>query len=56
MTHVINFSAPFPVVNQKLVEGDTGCIGFFHLFIDFPSVMVVIANFWLDDDSDLLTK
>jgi len=29
---------------QEHVEGNTGCIGFPHLFIGFPSVMVVIAN------------
>jgi len=45
MAHVINFVASFPVVKQEHVEGDTGCIGFHHLFIGFPSVMVVIANF-----------
>jgi len=45
MTHVINFFASFPVVKQEHVEGNTGCIGFPHLFIGFPSVMVVIANF-----------
>jgi len=37
--------ASFPVVKQENVEGNTGCIGFPHLFIGFPSVMVVIANF-----------
>jgi len=45
MTHVINFSASFPVVKQEHVEGNTGCIGFPHLFIGFPSVMFVTANF-----------
>jgi len=35
----------FPTVKQKHVEGNTGCIGFSHLFLGFPSVMVVIANF-----------
>jgi len=46
MTHVINFFVSFPVVKQEHVEGNnTGCIGFPHLFIGFPSVMVVIANF-----------
>jgi len=45
MTHVINFFASFPVVKQEHVEGNTGCIGIPHLFIGFPSVMVVIANF-----------
>jgi len=45
MTHMINFLASFPVVKQKHVEGNTGCIGFPHLFIGFLSVMVVIANF-----------
>ena len=46
MTHVINFfAASFPVVKQEHVEGNTGCIGFPHLFIGFPSVVVVIANF-----------
>jgi len=40
MTHVINFFASFPVVKQEHVEGNTGCIGFPHLFIGFPSVMV----------------
>jgi len=45
MTHVINFFSSFPVVKQEHVEGNTGCIGFPHLFIGFPSVMVVIANF-----------
>jgi len=45
MTHVINFFAFSPVVKQEHVEGHTGCIGFPHLFIGFPSVMVVIANF-----------
>jgi len=42
---VINFFASFPVVKQEHDEGNTGCIGFPHLFIGFPSVMVVIANF-----------
>jgi len=37
--------ASFPVVKQEHVEGNTGCIGFPHLLIGFPSVMVVIANF-----------
>ena len=46
MTHVITFFASFPLVKQEYVWGNTGCIGFFHLFIGFPSVMVVIANFW----------
>jgi len=32
MTHVINFFASFPVVKQEHVEGNTGCIGFPHLF------------------------
>jgi len=51
MTHVINFFASFPVVKQEHVAGNTGtgslsgCIGFLDLFIGFPSVMVVIANF-----------
>jgi len=45
MTHVINFFASFPVVKQEHVEGNTGCIDFPHLFIGFPSVTVVIANF-----------
>jgi len=45
MTHVINFFESFPVVKQEHVEGITGCIGFFHLFTGFPSVMVEIANF-----------
>jgi len=47
MTHVINFFASFPVVKQEHVEGNTRCIGFLHLFIGFPSVMVrvVFANF-----------
>jgi len=35
----------FPVVKQEHIEGNTGCIGFPHLFIGFSSVMVVIANF-----------
>ena len=35
MTHVINFFAPFPVVKQKHVKGNTGFIGFKHLFICF---------------------
>jgi len=58
MTRVINrdFFASYPVVKQEHVEGNTGCIGFPHLFIGFPSVMVVIANSELDDDSDLLTE
>jgi len=30
--------ASFPVVKQEHVEGNTGCIGFPHLFIGFPSV------------------
>jgi len=42
---VIKFFASFPEVKQEHVEGNTGCIGFPHLFIGFPSVMVVIANF-----------
>jgi len=46
MTHMINFFASFPVVKQEHVEGNTGCIGFPHLFIGFLSVMVVLANFW----------
>jgi len=47
MAHVINFSASFPVGKQEHVEGNTRCIGFLHLFIGFPSVMVrvVFANF-----------
>jgi len=45
MTHVIKNFASFPVVKQEHVEGNTRCIGFPHLFIGFPSVMVVIANF-----------
>jgi len=35
----------FPMVKQEDVEGNTECVGFPHLFIGFPSVMVVIANF-----------
>jgi len=46
MTYVINFFASFSVVKLEHVEGNTWCIGFPHLFIGFPSVMVVIANFW----------
>jgi len=45
MTHVINFFSSFPVVKQEHVKGNTECICFLHLFIGFPSVMVVIANF-----------
>jgi len=45
MTHVINFSASFPMVKQEHVEGNAGYIGFTHLFIGFLSVMVVIENF-----------
>ena len=33
MMHVINLFAPFPVVQQKHVEGNTRCIGFHCLFI-----------------------
>jgi len=33
ITHVINLFAPFPMINQKHVEGNTGCIGFPYLFI-----------------------
>jgi len=40
MTQVINFFASFPVVKQEHVEGNTGCIGFPHLFIGFPSVII----------------
>jgi len=45
MTHVIKKFESFPLVKQEHVEGNTRCIGFLHLFIGFPSVMVVIANF-----------
>jgi len=45
MTHVVNFFASFTVVKQEHIEANTGCIGFPYLFIGFPSVMVVIANF-----------
>jgi len=45
MTHVINFFASFSMVKQEHVEGNSGCIRFPHLFIDFPSMMVVIAIF-----------
>ena len=45
MTLMIHFFASFPAVKQKHVEGNTGCIGFSHLILGFPSVMVVIANF-----------
>jgi len=46
MTHSINFFASFPVVKQEHVEGNTECNGVLHLFIGFPSVMVVIAKLW----------
>ena len=44
MTHVMNFFPPFPVVKQKHVEGNTGCIGFPHLFIGFTSMMTQICS------------
>jgi len=56
ITRVINFFAPFPVVKQKHVEGNTGCIGFPHLFVGVPSVMVIIQTSEVDDDSDLHTE
>jgi len=37
MTHVINFFVSFPVVKQEHVEGNTGCIGFLHLFTGLPN-------------------
>jgi len=53
---VMNFFACFILLKQEHVEGNTGCIGFPHLFNGPLSLMVVIANFLLDDDSALLKE
>jgi len=41
MTHVINFFASFPVVKQEHVEGNTGCIGFPHLFVVMAGIAIL---------------
>jgi len=45
MTHVMNFLASFEVVKQEHVEGDTGCVGFQHLFIGFIDPFKSIFSF-----------